>query len=212
MADKPESIYNPDASDTAETVKRGPGRPPKARDDSATKAAADEAIEVTNGVTASVDIIPGNIPPEGETLEEAIARVGRIRDQNRKEWGSLSQKLALPKRQGYHTHWFNDVGGRIDEAKASGWSHRMNPRDGKPFRRVVGTGRDGKPTEAFAMDLPLVFWEEEMAARHKTAADRIEGIKKNPFQSKPGQAQAADKGKFYDPTDSGAGPLQVVKG
>ena len=212
MADNPDTIYNP-----PEPEKRKPGRQPgwspKAKDDAATKAAVEEAIEITGGVTASVEVVSDGLPKEGETLEQAVARVAAIRDQNRKEWGSLSQKLALPKREGYHTHWFNDIAGRIDEALASGWSYRMNPRDGKPFRRVVGTGRDSKPLEAFAMDLPLVFWKEEMDARHKTASDRIDAIKKNPFQAKPGQAQASDRGKFYDPTEgSGAGPLQVVKG
>jgi len=170
------------------------------------------AQEVAESLSVDPELAPG-IPPEGETLEQAIERIGELRARNRKEWGEFSQKLALPKRPGYHTHWFNDVAGRIDEAVASGWTHRINPRDGKPFHRVVGSGRDGKALEAYAMDLPLVFWQEEMDARHKLASDRIEAIKKNPFAAKPGQAQASDKGKFYDPAEAtGAGPLQVTKG
>jgi hypothetical protein len=175
-------------------------------------AVAEPAHEVAASISVDHELAPNAALQEGETIEQAIARVGAIRERNRKEWGEFSQKLALPKRNGYHTHWFNDVAGRIDEAEASGWSHRINPRDGKPFHRVVGTGRDGKALEAYAMDLPLVFWQEEMDAKHKAASDRIDAIKKNPFPVAPGQSQAADKGKFYDPTDNGAGPLQVVKG
>jgi hypothetical protein len=172
---------------------------------------SEPAHDVAESTTVDHTLVPDAEPRKDETLEEAIARVGAVREKNRKEWGEFSQKLALPKRHGYHTHWFNDVAGRIDEALASGWTHRINPRDSKPYHRVVGTGRDGKAQEAFAMDLPDVFWKEEMDARHKVASDRIDAIKKNPFQSKPGQAQASDQGKFYDPTESGAGPLQVVK-
>ena len=171
-------------------------------------AVAEPSLEVTEGLTADHALAPNSEPNEGETLEQAIAR---IRVMRKPFDGAMSQKLALPKRNGYHRHWFNDVAGRIDEALASGWAHVMNPRDGKPLKRVVGSGRDGKAQDAYAMELPEVFWQEEMDARHKVASDRIEAIKKNPFQSKPGQATPQDKGKFYDPTEgTGAGPLQVV--
>jgi hypothetical protein len=214
MADEPASFYDPKASAGASAPeKRKPGRPAKAAPKEEIAAAiAQPAHPVTEALSVDHELAPDATPRPDESLEDAIARVGAIRERNRKEWGEFSQKLALPKRNGYHTHWFNDVAGRIDEALASGWSHRINPRDGRPFHRVVGSGRDGKPLEAYAMDLPLVFWQEEMDARHKLASDRIEAIKKAPFQAKPGQAQASDKGKFYDPTEGQAGPLQVVKG
>ena len=176
-------------------------------------AVAEPAHEVAEALSVDHELVPDAAPQEGETLEQAIARVGAIRERNRKEWGEFSQKLALPKRAGYHTHWFNDISGRIDEALASGWSHRMNPRDGKPFHRVVGTGRDGKALEAYAMDLPLVFWQEEMDARHKVASDKVDSIKKRPAVAQPGQAQASDAGKFYSPHESkGLDPVHVVKG
>ena len=125
----------------------------------------------------------------------------------------MAQKLALPKRPGYHRHWFNDVAGRIDEATASGWSHVINPRDGKPMHRVVGSGRDNKALEAYAMELPEVFWQEEMVARHKIASDRVDGIKKRPAAAQPGQAQASDAGKFYSPHDArGMDPIHITKG
>jgi hypothetical protein len=199
MAD---NFYDPSGAKPAEPEKRKPGRPPNA-----TKAAMESAVPIDENLTMEAT------PIEGETLEEAIARIGALRERNRHEWGERGQKLALPKRAGYHTHWFNDVAGRIDEAKASGWAHRINPRDGKPFHRVVGSGRDGKGLEAYAMDLPLIFWQEEMDARHKVASDKVEGIKKRPAMAQPGQAQASDAGKFYSPNDEkGMDPVHITRG
>lgn len=171
-------------------------------------AVAQPALPVAESITADHGLAPNAAPQEGETLDQAIARIRSVRS----PFGGVSQKLALPMRPGYHRHWFNDVAGRIDEAKASGWSHVKNERDGTPLKRVVGTGRDNGPLLAYAMELPEVFWQEEMDARHAAAQAKIDSIKKNPFQSKTGQAQASDKGKFYDPTEgSGAGPLQVIQ-
>ena len=173
-------------------------------------AVAQPALEVAEGLTADHALAPDAAPKEGESLEQAIARIRAVRT----PFGSMSQKLALPKRPGYHRHWFNDVAGRIDEATQSGWSHILNPRDGnKPLKRVVGTGRDNGVLNAYAMELPEVFWQEEMEVRHKEASAKVDAIKKNPFAAKPGQAQSSDKGKFYDPHEgTGAGPLSVVKG
>lgn len=148
-------------------------------------------------------------PQPTETIEQAIARIRAIR---KPFAGAMSQKLALPKRNGYHRHWFNDIAGRIDEAVASGWAHVINPRDGKPTRRAVGTGRDNGVLYAYAMEIPNVFWQEEMDAKHAVAAGQIEGIKKRPAVVPPqGVAQASDAGKFYSPHDSrGLDPISVV--
>jgi hypothetical protein len=196
MADNPEFYTPPEA----EQPKRGPGRPPKPR--------PEPALEVSPGLTADASLTPTGQPQEGETLEQAIARIRAIR----KPFGAaMQQKLALPVRSGYHRHWFNDVAGRIDEAKESGWSHVKSTRDGTPLKRVVGTGRDNGVLWAYAMELPEVFWQEEMDARHTLAKEKVDAIKAKPFQAKPGQAQASDAGKFYSPVE-GTDPIQVVKG
>jgi hypothetical protein len=201
MVDKTEPFYSPEGVQ-AEPEKRKPGRPPKA--------VAHPALEIDRDLTADHSLAPDSTPHEGESLEDAIARIRAIR---KPFGGAMQQKLALPERQGYHRHWFNDVAGRIDEASASGWSHIMNPRDGKTLKRAVGSGRDNGVLYAYAMELPNVFWQEEMDARHAKATAQIDAIKTKPFQAKPGQAQASDKGKFYDPTEgSGKGPISVTKG
>ena len=195
------------------------GRPPKIvapksdEPPEPSAAIAQPALEI--GTAESVDhaLAPDAAAPQQgeETLDEAIARIGAARARIREQFGSMSLKLAMPTRSGYHRHWFNDVAGRLDEAQRSGWAHVNDRATGKPLKRTVGSGRDGGALVAYAMELPEVFWQEEMEARNKVASDKLESIKKNPFASKPGQAQASDKGKFYDPTEGGtnAGPLTI---
>lgn len=142
---------------------------------------------------------------EREQYDEDVARVRQMR----KPFGAFTQKLALPVRKGYHRHWFNDVAGRIEDAQQGGWTN-VKGNDGKPIRRVVGVGRDNGPLYAFAMELPSVFWEEDMQARHTDAQKRVDDIKKAPFRSKAGEATASDRGKFYSPTETA--PLTVTKG
>ena len=193
------------------------GRPPKIVSPLAqpSAAVAQPALEV--GTAESVDDVaaPQDAAIAGaaveETLDEAITRIGAARAKVREQFGSMSLKLAMPTRPGYHRHWFNDVAGRIDEASRSGWAHVNDKSTGQPLKRTVGSGRDGGALVAYAMELPEVFWQEEMDARNKVASEKLESIKKNPFASKPGQAQASDKGKFYDPTEGTgtAGPLTI---
>jgi len=145
---------------------------------------------------------------------DLAAEIARIR-QFRKPIGAYSQKLALPKRSGYHRHWFNDTAGRVQEAEANGWSF-IQDKDGKNICRCVGTGRDKGAMYAYAMELPEVFWLEDMAARNAAASEKVEALKASPFRSQPGQAQRSDQGKFYSPTEVDGGqappPLQVIKG
>lgn len=127
------------------------------------------------------------------------ADIARIRAQ-RKPFGAFTQKLAYPARPGYHRHWFSDEPGRVDEAVSNGWAH-VNDKEGKPVKRVVGRGRDSGAMFGFLMELPKVFWDEDMASKHDAAQARIDEIKKNPFRAKPGQAQKSDADKFYSAKD-----------
>ncbi len=102
------------------------------------------------------------------------------------------------------------MAGRVDDAKANGWKH-VTGKDGKPIARVVGTGRDKGALWAYAMEIPRVFWEEDQNAKHQAAAARVDALKAAPFRAPQGAAQKSDKGKFYDPFERDAGPLQVVK-
>jgi len=170
-----------------------------------------QAVEVGDGTsTADASISPlRETDPELSPAAELEADIARIRSL-RRPLGSFSQKLALEPVPGYHQHWFNDVGARIDEAKANGWAHVLDA-ERKPIKRAVGVGRDNGVLYAYAMKLPQVFWQEDIDARHRDAAERVDQLKASPFQSKPGQAEASDAQKFYSPS-SGVAPLEVRKG
>lgn len=142
---------------------------------------------------------------EGMKAEDRAAyieEVERIRSTRKGAFGSYQQKLALEKRPGYYTHWFNDFPGRIDAALENGWTYRKD-KEAKPTRRVVGTARDGGPQFAYAMDIPNIFHEEDMAVRHKMATERLDDIQKNPIRAPAGVAKASDRGKFYSPVEEG---------
>lgn len=147
-------------------------------------------------LTADAQIALGHVAGDDESYEAKIERIRKLR----KPFGAFSQKLALDEREGYKRHWFNDSPGRIDQAKANGWEH-VKDKQGRPVQVVVGTGRDKGPLLAYAMELPKLFWEQDMAARHLEAKARMDGIKKNPFPSQPGAADRSDAGKFYSPGD-----------
>lgn len=164
---------------------------------------ADTAVEVQTNLTADASLTAHGGGQSPSSLASDIARIRKIR----KPFGAFTQKLALPERAGYHRHWFNDVAGRIDEAKASGWEH-VKDQEGKPIKRVVGSGRDKGALYAFAMELPSVFWEEDQKAKHDEAQSKIDEIKKSPFRAAAGQAKKSDGGKFYSPQEDA--PLQIT--
>ncbi len=168
-----------------------------------------QAIDIDEHNSADLNVVraaQGDEREPGLDLEADIARARSMR----KPLGDSTQKLALPEIAGYKTHWFNDESGRIDGALEAGWVHRK--REGVPIRRAVGTGRDKNVLYAYAMCIPLVFWQEDMAAKHRAAEAITDGLKKNPFVAPPGSMNRSDGGKFYDPSDNPNGPLSIEKG
>lgn len=162
------------------------------------------ALDAGDGVTADAELHPTVALAEEVDLASEVQRIRTARVQ----WGAgLQQKLALPIRRGYHRHWFNDSGNRIEDAKSSGWAS-IKGSDGKPIERVVGTARSGQPLKAFAMELPEVLWLEDLDAKNKIAEDQIEQVRTKPFRAPPGVAQKSDAGKFYSVDDS-SGPVGV---
>lgn len=187
-------LYNPEAAnDPKPKAKRGPK--PKAQTAQHGHAAV-HTSSAANAPTADAKIAPEL--QERQLLKADIERIRKIR----KPFGSMTQKLALPGINGYHQHWFNDDPGRVEEATANGWAHVMG-KDGKPVKRVVGRGRDSAALYAYAMKLPIIFWQEDLNARHDAAQARIDEVRKKPFRAKPGQAEKSDAGKFYSPNEDG---------
>lgn len=164
-------------------------------------------VPQTNSADAEITATAQLPTTEAAKVRAEIERIRKFR----KPLGAFQQKLALDKRPGYHRHWFNDIAGRIDEAQANGWVHVLG-KDSKPLKRIVDRRTDGAGLQAYAMELPLEFWEEDMAARHEAASAVIESTRKNPIMSQPGQAKASDAGAFYTPQETGGGALQIHKG
>lgn len=170
-----------------------------------------DADRLDDGHTADREVIDAAAQTKATAMklserEAYLKEVARIRAL-RKPFGTMSLKLSLPKRVGYHRHWFNDVAGRIDEAEANGW--KKVTKDGVPVKRVVGTGRDNGALYAFAMEIPTEFWQEDMDARHRIAQERMDDVKrKMPVQAAAGSVRREDADKFYNPT---GGDMPAVK-
>lgn len=160
---------------------------------------AAESVPVQGSISADISLV---IPAEKDFDKDSYEReVERIRGL-RKPFGQYTLKLALPVRRGYKRHWFNAVPGRIEQKLAEGWAH-VTDREGKPIKRVVGTGRDNNALLGYAMEIPVVFWLEGQDETNKIAQAKMDDIRTNPVRAKPGTSNKADAGKFYSPTEEG---------
>ena len=189
------------AKNTGATARRG--RPPSFYNPDVSEAHVASVAEQSVPLSENLSADKGLAPKPAPDINAEIARIRQIR----RPLGTYAQKLALDRRPGYHRHWFNDQPGRVDEAVANGWAH-VADREGKPLKRVVGSGRDRGALYAYAMEIPEVFWQEDMAARHADAQSRVDAIRQSPFRAKQGETTAQDQGKFYSPKEE---PLQVMK-
>ncbi len=130
--------------------------------------------------------------------EKYINEVKRIASMRKHPFGQFTQKLGLPERPGYKRHWFSDTPGRIEDAESNGWVKVKN-KAGQSVKRNVGTQRNGGPLVGYAMEIPKVFWDQDMARRHAVAQARMDQIRKNPISAPSGVARRSDTDKFYSP-------------
>ncbi|KKN77966.1 hypothetical protein LCGC14_0355310 [marine sediment metagenome] len=109
---------------------------------------------------------------------------------NRKEripLGGRRQKMAAPERLGYHRHWFNDIGNRLADCKAAGYTF-VNDKEtldetqgdevGTRKCMVVGTQESGQPLYAYLMELPQKLYDEDQAAK-QVDIDEMEAAMKS---------------------------------
>lgn len=108
---------------------------------------------------------PAEIPAENEA---------GIAFETRQPFGSFVQKLASPPIAGMHQHWFNDEPGRIDTAKAAGYTHVLDAL-GKPKSRVVDktTGMLG-----YLMKTPQEWYDHDMAEQQKGIDEMEDAIRR----------------------------------
>ncbi len=109
-------------------------------------------------------------------------------------FGQRSARLAAPSRPGYHRHRFNDDGERVARALAAGY--KVVNVNGKPDRRVVGTSARGDGQYGVLMEIPLVWYEEDMRLSQKPADDIEATIRR-------GEVAVGDGSKRYVPLEPG---------
>lgn len=169
-------------SEEIQTAPRKPGRPPKA-------------------VTHVDGAPPRNLTEGGEaTVDRSVAVAGaaatRPARRTRKPFGSLQQKLYIAPIPGFHIHWFNDMPGRIDQAREAGYEHILDETK-KPISRIVGRGPTGNGMSAYAMKIPTELWEEDRKAYSIEQQAIFDGIQKG--QVKGATVDPKDRGAFYQP-------------
>jgi hypothetical protein len=121
------------------------------------------------------DVQPSSDGPEGR----------RVARENRKPFGSSTQKLAFEKRPGYFHYWFNDTPGRLKAALDAGYTHVIDATTQKPVNMVVGVTQQGGPLTGFLMEIPEEWHAEDMAANEQKVKEKEDTIKR-------GQVEAAD--------------------
>ena len=119
---------------------------------------------------------------------------------NRKErvpLGGKRLKMTAPDRKGYHRHWFNDVGTRLSDAQAAGYTFvhdeaTLDETEGNEVstrkRQAVGTQENDQPMYAYLMEIPERFYQEDQAAK-QAEIDETEAAMKRGLT--PGQEQQA---------------------
>lgn len=118
-------------------------------------------------------------PPASLALDDG-PESRHVRSPNRKPFGTMVQKLAVPPREGYHRHWFNDEPGRVDQAKENGYNHVLDATS-RSISRVVN--KDGQ--QAYLMEIPKEWFDEDMAAQQQAVNDKEDTIRR-------GQVEASD--------------------
>lgn len=115
------------------------------------QAAPVQPVAAEPAAAASADVLP---PAQGA----------------RRPFGARRQRLENPPIPGFQCYWFNDLPGRIDQAKEAGYEH-VTDSGGKPVCKVVGTMEGGGPLKAYRMKIPIEFYEQDQAAKERPRAE-----------------------------------------
>lgn len=132
-----------------------------------TQIAAAEPLEETSVVETK--------PAEEIKPVKSAARKERI------PLGRTRLKLTAPKRPGFHRHWINDVGGRLEEAENGSYKFVTddglkvgetalgsgNQDLGSRVSRIVGRAEDGKPIRAYLMEIEEEYYQQDQREKQK---------------------------------------------
>lgn len=111
----------------------------------------------------------------------------------RRTFGGMEQTMARPARPGFHRHWFNDEPGRIEQARAAGYTQVLLP-NGQPDAIVVDK-QQGK--KAYLHEVPLSWYKADMAAQQKLPDEKERAIQTGNAPGEDGSAPGLESGKTY---------------
>lgn len=94
----------------------------------------------------------------------------------RKPFGDQEQTLSYPERPGYRRYWANDRAGRIARFKEAGYDHVRDPESGEPVTRITDV-IDGRGRNSYLMEIPLEWYQEDMAKNAEALERRLSMIK-----------------------------------
>lgn len=87
----------------------------------------------------------------------------------RRPFGSRRQRLDNTPIPGYQCYWFNDLPGRIQQAKEAGYEHVLDA-DGKPVQTVGGVMEGGGAIKAYRMKIPHEWYAQDQALKEEPRA------------------------------------------
>ncbi len=101
--------------------------------------------------------------------------------------GSRQPKLGAPERKGYVRRFVNDVGGRLQDAKAGGYQFVEDETTvegaesdglGNRVTRVVGTKESGAPLNAYLMEIKEDWYKEDQAVKQAEIDETEESLRR----------------------------------
>lgn len=119
---------------------------------------------VATATLASVAAPPAPAPaplPSAVTGDAPVATGAPARPV-RKPFGERRARLDNTPIPGFQAYWFNDLPGRIDQAKAAGYEN-VTDANGAPVKKVVGVMEGGGPLTAYRMKIPREWFEQDQA-------------------------------------------------
>jgi hypothetical protein len=183
-----EDLQDAAAEEEEEAIGQAPVAPPGFPEQDGLRAGQERMQRIRAEEEERKRIEEARIANAGRTLlQDDAGAARRVTRETRKPFGSMSQKLYWPKREGFYRHWFNDLPGRIEQALQAGYTHVTDPSTKQPVSRVVGKNDRGEGFRGYLMEIPEDWWREDMATNDRVTAARIDPIRRGKPDEMKGQ-------------------------
>lgn len=116
-------------------------------------------------------------PPDPMLASQELTVAEQVAARGRPLFGQPVPQLEYPIRDGYVGRWFNDHPGRIKRALECGYQH-VKDDEGRPVTRPVGKTI---PLQAFLMEIPKDFYDEDFALKQMRDDETAEALMARPI-------------------------------